>query len=136
MKDILAITAELSQALQRKEQDIVNAMSLVRICKNRLQVMRDNKWEEFITKLTFFCEQHKIDISDMNDRWVARGRPRRRAQDMTNLYHFRVEIFYTVIDMQLQELSNRFTETNTELLLSIACLNPSKSFCAFSKDRF
>ncbi|XP_020702917.1 zinc finger MYM-type protein 1-like [Dendrobium catenatum] len=79
MKDILGITAELSQALQRKEQDIVNAMSLVQICKKRLQVMRDYKWEEFITKLTSFCEQHKIDIPDMNDRWVARGRPRRRA---------------------------------------------------------
>ncbi|PKU81476.1 hypothetical protein MA16_Dca023717 [Dendrobium catenatum] len=37
--------------------------------------------------------------------------------------------------MKLQELNNSFTETNTELLLSIACLNPSKSFCAFSKDR-
>ncbi|RWR86322.1 Dimer_Tnp_hAT domain-containing protein/DUF4371 domain-containing protein [Cinnamomum micranthum f. kanehirae] len=33
MKNILAITSELSKTLQRKDQDIVNAMELVRIAK-------------------------------------------------------------------------------------------------------
>ncbi|KAI0516329.1 hypothetical protein KFK09_009001 [Dendrobium nobile] len=135
MKDVLGITNELSQALQRGEQDIVNAMSLVRICKLRLQDMRDNKWVDFINNVTSFCEQHKISVPHMDDKWVARGRPRRRAQDMTNLYHFRVEIFYTVLDMQLQELNNRFTEVNTELLLCMTCLNPNNKFHAFNKDK-
>ena len=31
MRNLMGITNELSQALQRKDQDIVNAMSLVRI---------------------------------------------------------------------------------------------------------
>ena len=33
MRAILGITSELSQALQRKDQDIVNAMTLVKVCK-------------------------------------------------------------------------------------------------------
>ena len=37
--------------------------------------------------------------------------------------------------MQLQELNNRFTEANTELLLCVACLNPSDLFFAFDKQR-
>ncbi|PKU67776.1 hypothetical protein MA16_Dca016945 [Dendrobium catenatum] len=37
--------------------------------------------------------------------------------------------------MQLQELNNHFTEANTELLLCIACLNPSNLFSAFNKDK-
>ncbi|PKU63519.1 hypothetical protein MA16_Dca022437 [Dendrobium catenatum] len=37
--------------------------------------------------------------------------------------------------MQLQELNNRFTEANTQLLLCIACLNPSNSFNAFNKEK-
>ncbi|KAI0487981.1 hypothetical protein KFK09_027804 [Dendrobium nobile] len=134
-KDILGITNELSQALQRGEQDIINAMSLVRICKKRLQDMRDNKWTDFINNVTSFCQQQKIKVPHMDDKWVARGRSRRRAQDITNLYHFWVEIFYTVLDMQLQELNNRFTELNTELLLCIACLNPNDGFHAFNKDK-
>ncbi|KAI0497384.1 hypothetical protein KFK09_020607 [Dendrobium nobile] len=135
MKDILGITNELSQALQRGEQDIVNAMSLVRICKKRLHDMRDDKWTDFINNVTSFCQQQKIEVPHMDDKWVARGRSRRRAQDIPNLYHFRVEIFYTVLDMQLQELNNRFTKLNTELLLCIACLNPNDGFHAFNKDK-
>ena len=42
MKNVLGITNELSKALQCKEQDIVNAMTLVKISKERLQMMRDD----------------------------------------------------------------------------------------------
>ncbi|XP_022893953.1 zinc finger MYM-type protein 1-like [Olea europaea var. sylvestris] len=41
MRSVLGISNELSKALQRKDQDIVNAMQLVRLCKRRLQIMRD-----------------------------------------------------------------------------------------------
>ena len=33
--------------------------------------------------------------------------------------------------MQLQELNNQFSKANTDLLLCMACLNPSDSFVAF-----
>ncbi|PKU85226.1 hypothetical protein MA16_Dca025469 [Dendrobium catenatum] len=39
MIDILGITDELSQTLQRKDQDIENAMKLVQISKQRLQLL-------------------------------------------------------------------------------------------------
>ncbi|XP_042035257.1 zinc finger MYM-type protein 1-like [Salvia splendens] len=41
MKQILGITHELSQVLQKKDQDIVNAMNLVKVAKSRLQIMRE-----------------------------------------------------------------------------------------------
>ena len=37
--------------------------------------------------------------------------------------------------MQLQELNNHFSEVNIELLLCMACLNPSNSFEAFDKEK-
>ena len=45
MKNILGITNELSITLQKKKknQDIVNAMDLVKVSKQRLQVMRDDE---------------------------------------------------------------------------------------------
>ena len=46
MKNILGITNELSIALQKKKkknQDIVNAMDLVKVSKQRLQVMREDE---------------------------------------------------------------------------------------------
>ncbi|XP_065630157.1 uncharacterized protein LOC136067790 [Quercus suber] len=38
-------------------------------------------------------------------------------------------------NMQLQELNNRFSEVNTDLLLCMACLDPSNSFVAFDKEK-
>ncbi|XP_052181936.1 uncharacterized protein LOC127794728 [Diospyros lotus] len=77
---------------------------------------------------------HYIDVPNMDDifiRRAARGRPQRQAPKITYLHHFRVDLFYAVIDMQLQELNDRFSEANTELLLCVACLCPKDSFSAF-----
>ncbi|KAG5575885.1 hypothetical protein H5410_056019 [Solanum commersonii] len=43
MRNVLAITNELNKCLQRKEQDIANAMLLVEVAKRRLQVLRDDE---------------------------------------------------------------------------------------------
>ena len=51
------------------------------------------------------------------------------------MHHFRVKLFYAILDMQLQELSNRFNEMNTELLLCVACLCPNDSFAAFDNHK-
>ena len=37
--------------------------------------------------------------------------------------------------MQLQELNNCFTESNTELLLCVSCLSPSDFFATFDKQK-
>jgi hypothetical protein len=43
MRNVLSITYDLSQALQRKDQDMVNVMCLIKITKTRLQKMRDSE---------------------------------------------------------------------------------------------
>ena len=37
--------------------------------------------------------------------------------------------------MQLQELNNHFSKANTDLLLCMACLNPSDSFVVFDNEK-
>ena len=71
----------------------------------------------------------------MDEIFVAARRPCRKTPQITNLHYYRVELFYTVIYMQLQKLNNHFSEENTELLLCMACLNPSNLFCAFDKQK-
>jgi hypothetical protein len=71
-------------------------------------------------------------VPNMDDMYQPRSR--QKAQSIKNLHHYSVELCYTVIDMQLQELNNRFTEANSELLLCIACLSPDDLFVAFNKD--
>ena len=69
----------------------------------------------------------------MNDMYIPRRRSWRRVQEKTNSHHYRVGLFYTVIDLQLQEQNNYFDEMNTELLLCVACLNPSSYFASFDR---
>ena len=78
---------------------------------------------------------HMIFLSWTEAIFIVSGRPRRNTQQNTNLHHYCVKLFYTVIDMQLQELNNRFSEANTDLLLCMACLNPSNLFVAFDKEK-
>ncbi|KAK8940884.1 hypothetical protein KSP39_PZI009869 [Platanthera zijinensis] len=135
MKNILGITNSLSQSLQRKDLDIVNAMNLVRISKQLLQNMRDEGWENLLKQVSAFCCKYKIDIPDMDTLYIARGRSRRRVHEMTNIHYYRAELYYVVIDTQLQELNNRFTEITTELLLCMTCLSPMDSFSLFDKQK-
>jgi hypothetical protein len=135
MKYILGVSNELSQALQRKDQDIVNAMKLIRISKERLQIMRENGWSSLLDEVSTFCGINKILVPNMDDIYVARGRLRRYTDGMTNLHFYRVELFYAIIDMQLQDLNNRFIESNTELLLCVSCLSPSDFFATFDKQK-
>ncbi|XP_022854701.1 uncharacterized protein LOC111376005, partial [Olea europaea var. sylvestris] len=100
------ISNALSRTLQRKDQDIVNAIKLVQICKTQLQTMRDDGCDSFLGVICSFCETHKINVLDMDDMFVTVGHSRRET--VTNLHHFRVEIFYAVIDIQLQELNDHF----------------------------
>ncbi|CAI0434959.1 unnamed protein product [Linum tenue] len=133
--EVLAITNELSLALQRKDQDIVNAMKLVRVSKTRLQEMRDNGWESLLDDVVSSCTKDSIHIPIMHDVYVLPGRSRRKAPDITNLHHFQVELFYTVVDMQLQELNNRFDEVNTRLLTCMTCFSPESEFAAFDLEK-
>ena len=42
LRMILAVTNEFSQALQKKDQDIKNAMSLLKTSNERFKMMREN----------------------------------------------------------------------------------------------
>ena len=106
-------------------------MTLVRVSKQRLQMMRDDECEALLTEVSTFCSKHGIPILNMEEIFVVGVRPRRNAPQISNLHHYRVDLFFEVIDLQLQELYNCFLEVTTEVLLCMACLNPSDSFLAF-----
>jgi len=133
MIKILGYTNALSQALQKRDQDIANAMRLVEMSKKMLQDLRDNGWDPLLAEVNSFCEQENIMIVDMEEVKLSQGRPRRNEETHSNDYYYRVEIYYSVIDMQLQDLNTRFSDANTELLTCVAALHPSDNFSSFNK---
>ncbi|XP_042065212.1 uncharacterized protein LOC121808683 [Salvia splendens] len=135
MKQILGITHELSQVLQKKDQYIVNAMNLVKVAKSRLQIMREKDWDVLLADVSKFCSKYELDVLDMEDEFVARKKGRRRAEKMKNLHYYRVELFCSVIDLQAQELNQRFDEVNTDLVLCMSCFDHRDLFSAFDLEK-
>ena len=132
MKEIMGITNVLCQVSQQHSQDILNAMHLVSTTKSLIQKLRDDGWEPLLASVISFCEQHEIDIPDMNACYTkGRGRYRRQDDDLTMEHHFRIGIFTVAIDFQLQELKSRFCELTTELVILISTLNPKDAFRLF-----
>ncbi|XP_042448120.1 zinc finger MYM-type protein 1-like [Zingiber officinale] len=132
MKSLLGITNELSLALQQKDQNIVLAISLIKTMTVRLQKLREEGWENLLNVVNKFCSNHMIPIPNMEENMRTRGRSRRNGQMITNFHHYRVEIFCEVLDMMVQEMNNRFSESSTEVLTCIACLDPNDSFSQFN----
>ncbi|XP_056854782.1 uncharacterized protein LOC130504215 [Raphanus sativus] len=130
---ILGLTENLSMALQQKNQDILNAVSLVKSTKRELQKLRDDGWDSLMVKVSLFCKKHDIEMIMMEDGFVGSGR-RRKKSDITNLHHYKISCFNVVLDLQLQEFNDRFTEVNTQLLICMASLSPTKSFKLFDKE--
>ncbi|XP_021845403.2 uncharacterized protein [Spinacia oleracea] len=135
MKEIMEITDSLCQALQRKSQDILNAMHLVSSTKDLLQNLRDNGWETLLAKVKSFCEVQSVDVPDMSTCYVERrGRARRQRDNVSVEHHYRVDIFNAAIDFQLQELNNRFSEKAVELLMLSCALDPREWCKGFQVD--
>jgi hypothetical protein len=40
------------ECLQRRDQDILNAVSLIRVAKDRMQELRSIGWSQFLEKVT------------------------------------------------------------------------------------
>ncbi|CAN1158048.1 Zinc finger MYM-type protein 1 [Linum perenne] len=99
MIEVLAITNALSIALQNNDQNIVNAIHLVNVSKRRLQELRDSGWDTLFQETIKFCIEESIEVPNSNDIYVRRGKSKRIRERVTCLHHFRVEVFYTVIDM-------------------------------------
>ena len=133
MLNILAITNTLSVTLQRKDQDIVNAVNCVKSTRNRLDEFRRSGWESILAEVHNFCEKYDISELEMEDAYINPKRPRQKT-GITNKHHFEVDCFNEIVDWLLQELDNRFDEKTSQLLICAAALSPRQSFHDFNLE--
>ena len=97
-----------------------------------MQEVREDGWEDLFDVIFSFCMKYDILIPSMDELHILRGRSKRRVSEHKRSHHFHVEIFYKVIDRQLQELNSHFNEVNTDLLLDVASLNSIDKFSNFN----
>jgi len=136
MLQILRITSDLSSLLQKKDQNIVEAMSLVIDVKARLVNLRSEGYEPLLDEAKEFCCENDIPIPNMEDNVPRFGRSRKGGRNnITQDHYFRVDTFYATIDAITIEFDHRFNEVSSELLTCFACLDPRESFSKFDVNK-
>ncbi|XP_050207378.1 uncharacterized protein LOC126656802 [Mercurialis annua] len=95
------------------------------------QSFREDGWNDLFDEIDKFCVKNSIDVPNLEDSLPNRWRLEREGQTITYSRHFRVEIFFEVIDVIVQEMNDRFSKGNLELLSCLTCLDPRQSFPRF-----
>jgi hypothetical protein len=70
MLTTLTATNTLSLALQRKDQDIVNAIGCVKSTRIHLDDLRRDGWEKILDEVNEFCDLHEIGRVDMESTYI------------------------------------------------------------------
>jgi hypothetical protein len=136
MLQILRITNELSLILQRKDQNVVQAISLIIDVMIRLNNLKSEGWEPLFEETKAFCLAKCIPIPNMSDQVSRFGRSRKGGRNnITQDHYFRVDIFYAAIDALTKEFDHRFNERSSELLVGFSCLDPRDSFSKFAVEK-
>nr|XP_009771008.1 PREDICTED: uncharacterized protein LOC104221625 [Nicotiana sylvestris] len=78
LEELLKFGVYTGQALQKKDQDIVNAMGMLDLAKKRLQMMRETEWDSLLDEVCSFCSKHDILILKM-DKDYTLGKSKRKS---------------------------------------------------------
>jgi hypothetical protein len=74
--------------------------------------MKDDGCNSLFEEVSVFCAKNIIIVPNMTNLYQSQSR--RKAQIMKKLHHYRIELYYIIIDIQLQELNRCFDEVNFE----------------------
>ncbi|KAI5001688.1 hypothetical protein ZWY2020_026338, partial [Hordeum vulgare] len=70
----------------------------------------------------------------MEDHYVNPKKIRQRT-GINNEHHYRIDCFFAILDMLVEELNGRFNVTNSELLCCMSALSPSDQFCHYNVEK-
>lgn len=78
---VLGKTNALLQCLQKKDQNIIRAIGLVGVTKQKLNEIRHHGWDALLEETKGFCLKHNIVVPDMSAEIVRRGCFRKNVLD-------------------------------------------------------
>ncbi|XP_051222060.2 uncharacterized protein [Lolium perenne] len=117
MLRLLRMTNDVSLLLQKKEQNIVQAISLVTDVRALLVNWRDHGWDSLLEDVKSFCIENEIIIPSMDTMVTKWGRTIKGGNYAVTTDHFyRVDTFYVAMDSIITEFDHRFNEASSEVI--------------------
>ncbi|GJS95656.1 leucine-rich repeat protein [Tanacetum coccineum] len=116
---------------KRNYQNILEGVLAINELKESLITLRANGFDNILKKVNIFCTKYDITVLKMDEACAAK----RNRIVGTNRHYFEINIFNTVLDMQIQEFGDRFSEISTHLLSNMSALGPRASFTMFDASK-
>ena len=60
-----------------------------------------------MAKVAYLCKKHSVEMLIMEEDFVDLRNSRKRT-NISNMHHYKVNCFCTVLDLQIQEFNDRF----------------------------
>ena len=136
---ILTCTKSLSDSLQSMQIDLGKAADLVMATEGTLQEFRtDSEWEKIFTYTKKVAELNSVEINATVQSRRQRQAPHRFEDGivyqstgtrdiLSSSQHYKVNVYFPVLDSVLMERRNRFSHNNIELMKAISLINPVKN---------
>ncbi|XP_015969634.1 uncharacterized protein LOC107493071 [Arachis duranensis] len=136
MRNILEVSYDLCQALQRKKSRHIECFNSGFYYQDFNPMNERIKLGGFHKRSYIFCEKHEVEVPDMNALHIPRrGRTRKIVDQISVEHHYCVNLFFAVIDIHLQELNRRFNDNMVELLTLSSTLDPRDNYKFFSVNK-
>ncbi|GJU09072.1 zinc finger MYM-type protein 1-like protein [Tanacetum coccineum] len=90
--------------------------------------LKTSGFDAFLKIVNSFCEKHDFVVLKMDEIYVAK---RNQVAGIKNRQYFEIDIFNTVLDMQIQEFGDRFGRISTDLCINMSALSLGDSFSMF-----
>ncbi|GJW48629.1 zinc finger MYM-type protein 1-like protein [Tanacetum coccineum] len=91
--------------------------------KQALVRLKTSGFDAFLKIVNSICEKHDIVVLKMDEIYVAK---RNRVAGIKNRQYFEIDIFNTVLDMQIQEFGDRFGGISIDLRINMSALSPDR----------
>ncbi|XP_050056202.1 zinc finger MYM-type protein 1-like [Aphis gossypii] len=132
IRQIFAITTPLSNYLQSKSIDFIQAIKLVDIAKKRLEDLRldNNALEKILNEAKQFAFDHKLleqDFKKIRSRKkkVMPGELSGDDISPSSLDIFKRDVYYKVLDIIINSLDSRFKDSR-EVMIDLSLLSPER----------
>ena len=145
MKEVLTTTLFLSETLKKKDQDFLNAVSLVKQTKEKLLEIQNSGFDKIWKATEDFCLKNNIDILEKNEEYAPERRyPGRRVQSwrsgtgtasgesVTNEMRYKRTIFNPILTEMSRDMNERFNGDVMNLLTFANSLLPTNDFAYFN----
>ncbi|XP_050064395.1 zinc finger MYM-type protein 1-like isoform X3 [Aphis gossypii] len=131
MKNVFSITTPLSNYLQSKSLDFIEALRLVNNAKENLLSMRsDIKYKKIIDEAKQFCETHDLPEKDFK---IIRLKKRKRQIDenikevnLNSLYeNYKISTYFMALDKIITSFTSRFSGAQN-ILKDLSLFSPER----------